>query len=270
VVCRFLGISRSSYYAWLTRPLDLQRKALRERVVKLFDESRHSAGSRTIRLMLNQEGIVVGRDKVRRLMRESGLQSKQPGPYRYQSAHVSHVDIPNHLDREFAPAQPNQVWTGDITYIWAGHWIYLAVVMDLYARRVIGYALSDRADTALTCAALEMAWQQRGRPSEVMFHSDQGCQYTALGFRQRLWRYQIKQSLSRKGNCWDNAPTERLFRSLKTEWIPEQGYQNLIEAKESISRYLLGYYNQRRPHRFNDGLPPLWAEQKLISVSGNT
>ena len=122
----------------------------------------------------------------------------------------------------------------------------------------------------LDCAALEMAWQQRGRPSEVMFHSDQGCQYTAVVFRQRLWRYQIKQSLSRQGNCWDNAPTERLFRSLKTEWLPERGYQNLTEAKESVSQYLLGYYNQRRPHQFNDGLTPMQAEQQLISVSGNS
>lgn len=142
--------------------------------------------------------------------------------------------------------------------------------MDLYARRVIGYAVSDRADAALACAALEMAWQQRGRPAGVMFHSDQGCQYTALAFRQRLWRYQIKQSVSRKGNCWDNAPTERLFRSLKTEWVPEHGYSNIVETKESISRYLLSYYNQQRPHQFNDGLPPMQAEQRLNSVSGNS
>lgn len=269
-MCQCLGVSRSAYYAWLTRPLNPQREALRQRVVELFKESRHSAGKRTIRDLLKQEGIVIGCDKVRRLMREANLRSKQPGPHRYVHAAVEHVEIPNHLNREFAPAGPNQVWTGDITYIWAGRWIYLAVVIDLYARRVIGYAVSDRADTSLACAALEMAWQQRGRPAGVMFHSDQGCQYTALAFRQRLWRYQIKQSLSRKGNCWDNAPTERLFRSLKTEWVPVRGYRNLTEAKESIGRYLLGYYNQRRPHQFNGGLPPTRAEQQLISVSGNS
>ena len=104
------------------------------------------------------------------------------------------------------PERPNQVWTGDITYIWAGRCIYLAVVLDLYARRVVGYALSDKADAALAIAALDHAWQQRGRPKGVLFHSDQGCQYSAQAFRQRLWRYQIEQSMSRRGNCWDNAP----------------------------------------------------------------
>jgi putative transposase len=117
-------------------------------------------------------------------------------------------------------------------------------VLDLYKRRVVGYAMSDRADAKLTIAALSMAWQQRGKPKDVMFHSDQGSQYTALSFRQTLWRYQIQQSMSRRGNCWDNAPTERLFRSLKTEWLRKTGYTNLAEAKSDISRYLLGYYNR--------------------------
>lgn len=146
-----------------------------------------------------------------------------------------HVDIPNHLNREFAPVLPNQVWRGDITYIWVGCWIYLAVVMDLYARRVIGYAISDRADAALACSALEMAWQQRGRPDGVVFHSDQGGQYTALAFRQRLWRYQVKQSVSRKGNCWDNATTEHLFRSLKTKWVTGHGYTPTLRKRRNLS-----------------------------------
>lgn len=106
-----------------------------------------------------------------------------------------------------------------------------------------------------------MAYESREEPEGVLFHSDQGCQYTSLGFRQLLWRYRMEQSLSRRGNCWDNAPTERFFRSLKTEWIPETGYQNFPAAKQSISDYIIGYYSQVRPHQSNGGLPPNAAEQ---------
>jgi len=237
--------------------------------VSIFKESRGSAGSRTIVSILHAEDTTVSRFKVMRLMEDAGLQSKQPGSHSYKVATVERVDIPNTLARNFKPERPNQVWTGDITYIWAGRWVYLAVVLDLYKRRVVGYAMSDKADAALAIAALDMAWQQRGKPKGVMFHSDQGCQYTALSFRQTLWRCQLQQSMSRRGNCWDNAPTERLFRSLKTEWVPKTGYENLTEAKSDISRYLLGYYNHRRPHSFNAGLPPVIAEQPKL-VSGNT
>ncbi len=219
--------------------------------------------------MQSAKHCASGRYKVMQLMKEAQLHSKQPGPHRYKVATTERLDIPNTLARDFTPMHPNQVWTGDITYIWAGRWLYLAVVLDLYARRVVGYALSNKADTRLTLEALDMAWQQRGKPKGVLFHSDQGCQYTALAFRQRLWRYQIKQSMSRRGNCWDNAPTERLFRSLKTEWVPKMGYQDYLEAASHIKRYLLGYYNQRRPHSFNAGLPPAKAEQPK-QASGNS
>ena len=249
--------------------MDEERASLRQDVHDIYEESRGSAGSRSIVATLRRRGVRIGRYKVMRLMNELQLQSKQPGSHRYKVATAERLDIPNTLARDFTPERPNQVWTGDITYIWAGRWVYLALVLDLYSRRVVGYAMSDKADAALAIAALDMAWQQRGKPKGLLFHSDQGCQYTALAFRQRLWRYQITQSMSRRGNCWDNAPTERLFRSLKTEWVPQTGYKDLLAAKCDISRYLLGYYNQRRPHSFNAGLPPAIAEQPKL-VSGNT
>ncbi|RNM01976.1 IS3 family transposase, partial [Dickeya undicola] len=257
LVCALFDLPRSTFYDGLNKPVDENRLALRRHVTRIFHDSKGSAGSRSIVAMLRQKNLVVGRFKVRRLMKEAQLQSKQPGSHKYKTATTERPDIPNRLARDFAPAKTNQVWTGDITYIWAGRWIYLAVVLDLYARRVVGYALSETADAGLVIAALDMAWQQRGRPKGVMFHSDQGSQYTALVFRQRLWRYRMTQSLSRRGNCWDNAPTERVFRSLKTEWVPQAGYENLTQAKSDISRYLLGYYNQRRPHSFNAGFPPI-------------
>lgn len=268
MVCALFNVSRSSYYAWLVKPIDTSRAQLRNRVTAIFAESNHSAGSRCITEILRQEKIQIGRYKVIRLMKEAGVVSKQSGSHKYKVAKTEHIHIPNRLERNFSPMMPNQVWTGDITYIWAGRWIYLSVVLDLYARRVIGVAVSDKADANLVIAALDMAWQQRGKPQGVMFHSDQGSQYSSLAFRRQLWRYRMQQSMSRRGNCWDNAPTERLFRSLKTEWVPITGYRNLVEANAHLRRYLLGYYNHRRPHQFNNGLPPVLAERQPKLVSG--
>ncbi len=246
-----------------------ERLQQRSEVRRLFKESRNSAGSRTLMSSLRELGHQIGRFKVRRLMKEAGLVSKQPGSHAYKAAPYERPDIPNLLAREFAVAQPNHAWCGDITYVWAGgRWHYLAVVLDLCTRRVIGWALSDKPDADLVVKALDMAYQQRGCPRGVLFHSDQGSQYASRKFRQRLWRYRITQSMSRRGNCWDNAPMERVFRSLKTEWIPETGYLNLQEAKRDISYYLMDYYNWRRPHQHNGGLSPAEAENRLNRVSG--
>lgn len=202
-------------------------------------------------------------------MREAKLTSKQPGPHSYKTAQVERLDIPNILDREFDVSAPDSVWCGDITYIWAeGRWHYLAVVLDLYRRRVVGWALSAKPDAELAVKALDMAYEQRGRPQGVMFHSDQGSQYVSRLFRQRLWRYRMTQSMSRRGNCWDNAPMEQLFRSLKSEWVPVTGYMSKAEAQRDISFYLMDYYNWSRPHQFNNGVPPAKAEALSNLLSG--
>lgn len=148
-------------------------------------------------------------------------------------------------------------WCGDVTYIWAGNrWVYLAVVMDLFSRKIIGFTLSYNPDSLLTGRALTMAFESRGKPKNLMFHSDQGCHYTSKKFRQLLWCYQIKQSMSRRGNCWDNSPMERFFRSFKTEWMPALGYQSIELAKRDVSDYINRYYCQIRPHQHNGGLTP--------------
>ena len=178
-------------------------------------------------------------------------------------------DIPNILNRAFDVEAPNQVWCGDITYVWAqGKWHYLAVVLDLYTRRVVGWALSEKPDADLVVKALDVAYEQRGEPQGLLFHSDQRSQYGSRQFRQRLWRYRMRQSMSRRGNCWDNAPMERVFRSLKSEWIPTTGYLTGQQAQRDISQYLMNHYNWIRPHQFNDGLAPAKAEEKLKAVSG--
>ena len=270
-VCAAFDVSRSSYYDYRQRRgrLDVERLALKAKVNRLFSKSRSSAGSRTMMGLLSEEGITAGRFKVRRLMSELGLICKQPGPHAYKQATVERADIPNHLAREFVVGRPDQVWCGDITYIWTGQsWSYLAVVLDLYARRVVGWAMSAKPDADLVVKALDHAWEQRRRPEKVMFPSAQGSQYASRKFRQRLWRYRMQQSMSRRGNCWDNAPMERLFRSLKSEWIPTLGYRNLPEAQKDVGDYLMGYYNQQRPHTFNGGISPVVAEEKLIILSG--
>nr|WP_132677873.1 IS3 family transposase [Pseudomonas aeruginosa] len=239
VVCSAFDVARSCYYVHRLRRrrVDARRVALRSQVNQLFSQSRGSAGSRSILGMLREEGVTIGRFRVRRLMRELGLVSKQPGSHAYKQATVERPDIPNRLNREFATEHPNQVWCGDITYVWAqGRWHYLAAVLDL----LIGWAFSAKPDG----------------------------QYASRLFRQRLWRYRMQQSMSRRGNCWDNSPMERLFRSLKSEWVPSTGYLTAQEAQRDISHYLMHRYNWIRPHQFNDGLPPAVAEEKLNPLSG--
>ncbi|HEP8010210.1 TPA: IS3 family transposase, partial [Pseudomonas aeruginosa] len=270
VVCSAFDVARSCYYVHRLRRrrVDARRVALRSQVNQLFSQSRGSAGSRSILGMLREEGVTIGRFRVRRLMRELGLVSKQPGSHAYKQAMVERPDIPNRLNREFATEHPNQVWCGDITYVWAqGRWHYLAAVLDLHTRRVIGWAFSAKPDAELVIKALDMAYEQRGKPQQVLFHSDQGSQYASRLFRQRLWRYRMQQSMSRRGNCWDNSAMERLFRSLKSEWVPSTGYLTAQEAQRDISHYLMHRYNWIRPHQFNDGLPPAVAEEKLNPLS---
>ena len=270
VVCKALGVCRSSYYRskQKARTIDVARLLLRTDVKRLFSESRGSAGSRMLMAQMRELGHPVGRYKVRKLMAEAQLVSRQPG-HRYKRTGQARVDIPNLLERNFNVAKPDAVWCGDITYIWAGHcWSYLAVVMDLHTRRVVGAALSDKPNGALAVTAFERAIAERQPNPGVMFHSDQGSQYASRQFRRILWRHRTVQSMSRRGNCWDNAPMERLFRSLKSEWVPPLGYENIDAARQDINNYLFSYYNWKRPHTANDGKAPALAEEKPKMVSG--
>ncbi|CNJ90204.1 Putative transposase [Yersinia intermedia] len=141
-------------------------------------------------------------------------------------------------------------------------------MFDLFSRKPVGWAMSFFPDAALTAKALSMDREVRGKPANLLYHSDQGSHYTSKNFRQLLWRYQIKQSLSRRGNCWDNSPMERFFRSLKTEWVPDNGYANFSEASTAITNYITGYYSQLRPHQYNGGLTPNESE-RLFWKSSN-
>ena len=265
-LCEAFGVCRSSYYAQCERarrPPDMRREGLKVQVKALHATSRGAAGARTISALLKAQGEAVGRYKAGRLMAEAGVVSTQPRANRHPRTDAPASQTPNHLARRFTVEAPNEVWCGDITYLWMGSgWAYLAVVLDLFGRRVVGWALSASPDAVLVIRALDLAYEARGRPSGVMFHSDQGCQYASDAYRRRLWRYGMHQSMSRRGNCWDNAPMERFFRSLKTEWVPATGYVSLAQAQADVLGYL-GYYNQVRPHSTNGYLAPVVYEAKV-------
>ena len=258
-------VRRSSYcYRRAHRnQVDPERERLKKAATEIHTASRGAAGTRTISGMLQQRGESVGRYLARSLMKEAGLVSKQPRGHRYKVARQPAEVADNHLNREFSVESPNQVWCGDVTYVWTGtQWLYLALIIDLYARRIVGWACSPSPDSELTMQALRIAYESRGKPTGVMYHSDQGCHYTSHAFQQLLWRYQIKQSMSRRGNCWDNAPMERCFRSFKYEWMPKTFYASYEEAEKDIMQYIK-HYNGNRGHSYIDYLTPIEAEKNI-------
>lgn len=264
IVCRVFDVKRSSFYEWIQRRAEprVKREELKEKVVELHSVSREAMGSRAISKNLKALDISAGRSLVRALMREANIVSKQRQPHLFRSKGVEAFVAPNLLKRNFKPTAVNQVWCGDVTSLMVGkRWVHLAIVIDLYARRVIGWAFSLVNDANLVSKALRMATELRKSPSGVMFHSDQGCQYTSRKFQEELKRHDILQSMSRRGQCWDNAPTERFFGTLKSEWVPRGGYSKVEEAETDMTRFFM-YYNRTRLHSYNNYLSPLAMEQK--------
>ena len=273
-VCRAVGVPRSSFYAGL-KAADRPSKVLLDEVRQIHAQTRHSYGSRRMSQALRQRGHSVGRYRARSLMLEANVAvrgRRRPG---YRRAEQASVIVPNRLDRQFQPAQRDQVWAGDIPYVpTARGWMYLAIVMDLYARRVVGWACAERADGDLVIEALNQAWESRRQPSGAVFHSDQGTQYTSAAFAMQLDRYGLVQSLSRRGNCWDNAVVERFFRSLKSEWIGRICYGDRATAERDIIDYI-GFYNTERLHSTLGYQTPLHYEaaaspQPPLGVSRKT
>ena len=261
-------VRSSYYYAIQSKPIDIERVKLKALIRQMFNESKQSAGTRTIIAILwNEYGIRLTRYLAAKFMKSMGLISCQLKTHKYKKADQEHKIHDNLLDRNFSPTTPNQIWTGDVTYIRIkGGWCYLAVVLDLFARRIVGFSVSDSPNSTLTKAALQMAYHTRLKPSNVLFHSDQGTHYTSKEFAEAVADCKdMKQSMSRKGNCWDNAPTERFFRSFKTEWMPKVGYEDIAEASSAISDYIWGYYQTVRPHSFNNYLTPLEKEKRYFN-----
>ncbi len=275
LLCRMLGVQRSAYYDWRDRPSKVigpEEFALRQRMKALFKASRDSLGSRTLARKLREEGFVIGRDRTRRLMKALKLKAKQKRKYKATTDSKHNLPVAeNVLNRQFNPTAPNQAWGTDITYLWTQEgWMYLAVVIDLYSRRVVGWAMDRRMKKALVIRALLMAINLRQPPPGLIHHSDRGSQYASRAYQKLLAQHGMVCSMSRKGNCWDNAPVERFFSSLKREWTGDRLYRTRQEAIADVREYVAVYYNAQRLHSTLGYKTPLDYEKDLNKVSGNT
>lgn len=272
-LCCLLGLQRSAYYDWRDQPgkvIPAQELAIRRRMKELFALSRASLGSRTLMQNLRLEGFEIGRERTRRLMQRLNLQVKQKRKYQIttDSRHSLPV-VQNVLNRAFSPLAPNQAWGTDITYLRTQQgWIYLAVVIDLYSRRVVGWCMDRRMQKALVMRALMMAVNLRKPPPGLIHHSDRGSQYASHAYQKLLQQAGMICSMRRKGNCWDNAPVERFFSSLKREWTGNRLYRTRQEALDDVREYVAVYYNSRRLHSTLGYTTPMDYEKDLNKVSG--
>ena len=264
-MCRVLRVQRSGYYAWKNKPKSKRTLADESLLLKIrqsFEDSQSIYGSPRVHCDLREDGVLCGEKRIARLMRQSQLRSvrgyKRP---RYKVG-MPATTAPNRLQREFTVAVPDQVWVTDITYIrtYEG-WLYLTVVIDLYSRAVVGWSMNSTMATELVLDALMMAVWRRRPKTPVMIHSDQGSQFGSDDFNRWCKDNQLVPSMSRRGNCWDNAVAESFFSSLKKERIKRHIYATRQDAKSDVFDYIEGFYNRVRRHSHLDQLSPLAFEQ---------
>ena len=265
--CRLLAVSRSGYY-------DSQRRSAQPLLSKAgvhlkaaFMVSHQSYGSRRLVTALGNQGIHIGRYKARRLMRQAGLKPvwKRKFIHTTDSKHTLPIAA-NILARQFNPEHPNTAYATDITYIrTVTGWLYLAIVLDLYSRKVVGWAMAPSMPAELVCTALTMAIQQRNPAPGLVVHSDRGSQYASALYQALLNKHGFVCSMSRKGNCWDNAVAERFFLNLKMERVWQRNYANQSEARADIIAYIVGFYNSERLNSVLGNLPPAVFERNMAA-----
>lgn len=274
LMCKVLQVSRSGFYdyeRYRHRRLspNPEHAALEARAKNIFQISKGTYGSRRMVKGLEQAGYDVGRYRVRSLMRRLGLKAKTPRRYRVTTdSNHKHPVAPNRLDRQFEVDTPNRVWTTDITYVWTLEgWLFLAVVMDLFSRQIIGWAMDARMKVQLVIDALAMAYWRRKPAEGLLHHSDRGSQYACERYQRQLEQYEMIASMSRKGNCWDNAPTERFFGSLKSEYLADFRFVTRNEAKREILEYIT-FYNVYRSHSSLGYVSPMeYERQQWVKVA---
>jgi putative transposase len=270
VLCEVMQVGRSAYYAWVKRPeatgKERERQQVEQRAAQIFEDSRRTFGTRRLSRELKKAGFAAGRHKTRSIMAKLNLQPRYPKRFRVttDSDHGEAVS-PNLLDRQFDVAAPNTVWATDVTYVWTLEgWLYVAIVIDLFSRRVVGWAADSHMRASLCVKALQMAfWRMRPEPG-LLHHSDRGSQYASAEYREQLKAMGMRQSMSRKGNCWDNSPTERVFRSLKYEQLNYERFETRDQAKLSVIDYL-AFYNGKRSHSKLGYKTPLEFERDYYS-----
>jgi len=274
-MCEVLTVSISGYRAWRqggkpdrTRLSDPQAVAL---IRSIHAEVKAAYGSRRMHRELQGRGHRIGLNRVERLMREQGIRARHKRRFKATTDSKHSLPVaPNLLARNFRPTAPNRVWTGDITYIQTGEgWLYLAIVLDLFNREVIGWSIKPRMTADIVTDALTMAWFRRKPGRDIIFHSDRGSQYASQAMRSKLAEYGMTASMSRKANCWDNAPTESFFNSLKNERVHGTSYPTRAEAQADLFEYIEVFYNRSRRHSTLGYKTPILFLEDWISKHGN-
>ena len=270
--CQVLGVSRNGYYNYqanvANRPDDSEHQEMLEWVEDIAKSSDYSYGSRRMKTALNALGFPVSRNKARKLMRAAGVQVRHRKKFKVttNSNHTQPV-FDNLLARQFDVPQIDQVYASDVTYIWTHEgWLYLAVVIDLCSRKVVGWSMSSRMKAQLVCDALKMAIWRRRPKAGLIHHSDRGSQYAGRAFRQLLKAHGFKGSMSRKGNCWDNAVVESFFGTLKQERVQWRSYQTRVEAQQDILDYISMFYNSYRLHSTLGYTSPSDFEKQMMEM----
>jgi putative transposase len=264
-MCRVLGVSASGFYDWFERPQSQRRQANAQLLVHIrnsFAASDRTYGSPRILHDLQTAGEICSVNRVARLMQAAGIKARHkrrrlPG----QLVSAVHSVAPNLLERQFQASGPNQKWAADFTYVWTAEgWLFVAVVLDLYSRRVVGWSMQSSMTAQLVMDALLMAILRRGRPEAVLHHSDQGSQYTSEDFQRLLESHGITCSMSRRGNCWDNAAMESFFSTLKTERLGRRQYRTRNELRADVFDYIERFYNPKRRHSTIGYISPVQFE----------
>jgi transposase InsO family protein len=266
-MCRVLGVSASGYYAWRGRKPSAraaENEVLVEKIKAIHRESRQTYGSPKVYQKLRHDGAQVNHKRVARLMRDHDIKAKRVK--KFTPTTDSRHGLPvaeNVLARQFHAVRPDEVWTSDITYVWTSEgWLYLVVFLDLYSRLVVGWAVSESLETGFVERAFLQGQARRGGAVSPLIHSDRGSQYASSAFRERLTAWDCRQSMSRKGNCWDNAVTESFFGNLKRELVHHERFATRQEAKDKIFDYIEVFYNRSRIHSASEYLAPAEYEAR--------
>lgn len=265
--CKVLRVSRSGYYKWFNAPVS---KRARENIIILeeirqeFMNSKRNYGSPRIHAALKRKGRTWGRGRIERLMRKNGIRCRYSHKFRVSKDPRTREKIaPNLLNRNFSIPSPNRVWVSDVTYLWTKEgWLHLSATIDLYSRRVVGWSMSERLDTELVVRSLQSAIAYRQPTRNLIHHSDQGKEFASKGFRDLMVLHKITPSMSRKGDCWDNAVAESFFKTLKTELVPRNGFATRSEARGMVFEWIEMVYNRERLHSTLGYLSPALYEAK--------
>ena len=261
-----MGVSRSQYYTWLTQSKtarETENDRLTENIKTLFTEGRQTYGTRRLKKKLADQGLTVSRRRIGRLLKKAGLSCKNKRKFKVttDSKHDKPI-APNWLNRQFDVEKPDQYYVGDITYIWTQEgWLYLAIVLDLFSRKIVGWSMARHMRASLVNDALLMAIWSRKPAKGLIWHSDRGSQYASDSHRKLLKDHGIIQSMSGKGDCWDNAVSESFFHSLKTELVYHCQFKTREEARQAIFDYIEVFYNRQRIHSSNGYLSPVEYEK---------